>query len=430
MPQHPPSGQENPRFALPRARMRRQNSPQLPGFGSLHQAVANHVESLVDAFVKSLMEKIMQKKIIALALAGMSSVAFAQSNVTISGQAKLSMTQVSASGATAGANAISRTRINDETSSLKFAGTESLGNGMRAGFQFELDMFADTHATVAAPTTGNFIGSRNSGVYVEGGWGRALLGRWDVHYTSHASVDSAGLNDMPLATNSLSILMSNNSVAGTGAGGRVSNVAAYITPNFNGLSALIGYSAMTEVTGAAAAGAKSKGWVVTPTYSNGPIAVTYSHLATDTDAAAGFSSAKGRFDRLGFAYTFPMGLKAGLIWDKNSTTTAAGANSKRTAWAIPISYTMGAHTFYFTHARAGENSGALVVGLTNTDTSAKMNMLAWSYALSKRTQVNLSWTKLSNDANATYDFWTRPVGGGQGAGADPTMFGLGLRHSF
>ena len=53
----------------------------------------------------------MQKKIIALAIAGLSSVAFAQSNVTISGQFRGGIDSGSAGGATAAcANITSRIR--------------------------------------------------------------------------------------------------------------------------------------------------------------------------------------------------------------------------------------------------------------------------------------------------------------------------------
>lgn len=372
----------------------------------------------------------MQKKLIALAVAGLvSGGAFAQTNVTLSGQVKTSFESASGGGCSAAGcvNPVTRTRVNDQTSSLKFVAEESLGGGMKAGAQIEMDMFADT---VGTSNTAAVSGARNTAVYVEGAWGRVLMGRWDAHYTSHAAVDLTGLGDNPLHMNSLSIIGSNNSVLGTFAGGRLGNVLAYISPNFNGLSALLAYAAGSESTSSVVAGGtKGSGWVFNPSYTNGPIAVTYSYLSGTGDAAAGVTANKQRADRLGAAYTFPMGVKVGLIWDKNRVNAAGAGDSSRTAWSLPISYKTGAHTISLTLGKANSNSGTVIVGATNDSTGASFAALGWNYALSKRTGVNLNYAQLNNQTNATYDFWTRGVGNVV-AGVDPRIVSVGLRHTF
>lgn len=374
--------------------------------------------------------KTMQKKLIALAVAGLvSGGAFAQTNVTLSGQVKMSFESASGGGCSAVGcvNPVTRTRVNDQTSSLKFNAEESLGGGMKAGAQIEMDMFADTVGTSSAAAV---MGARNSGVYVDGGFGRVLLGRWDTHYLSHAPVDFNGLGDTPLHMNSLSIIGSNNSVAASFAGGRLGNVLSYISPKFSGFGASLTYSAGSESTSAAVAGGtKGRSWTFNPSYTNGPIAVTYSYLTGTGDAAAGATATKQRADRLGFAYSFPMGLKAGLIWDKNRINVAGAGDSSRTAWSLPISYAMGAHTFSLTLGKANSNSGTVIVGATNDSTGASFAALGWNYALSKRTGVNLNYAQLNNQTNATYDFWTRGVGNVV-AGVDPRIVSVGLRHTF
>src|ERR1017187_10704872 len=92
----------------------------------------------------------MQKKLIALAIAGLSSVAFAQPNVTVYGVADVSIESVGANGAKSGtsesgtnANLGNSARVNSNSSYIGFKGTEDLGNGLKALFQFETGFAAD-----------------------------------------------------------------------------------------------------------------------------------------------------------------------------------------------------------------------------------------------------------------------------------------------
>ncbi len=401
----------------------------------------------------------MQKKLIALAVAGLvSGGAFAQSNVTISGQMKLGLEAVSAGGAATGVNATSRTRVTSNTSNVIFKGEENLGNGMKALFLIDSEVMADSAggAAAVAGNGGGTFGSRQAYVGIGGGFGTVVMGRLDAHYTNMASIDAAGFNDLALNTNSINLL----GRVGGGAtfGGRLDNTIAYLSPNFSGFSGKLAWSALSENTNATL-GAKDSGWNLGLTYANGPINVAYSYLDVNNAGAAGVVAAgtavltningasngqsvtvatlgnaaaqgtDGKSNRLGFAYTFPMGLKVGLIWDSSKATAqATGLEAKQNAWTLPISYTAGANSFYFTYGRTNDLSGSAVPA--GADTSTKMTMLAYSYAMSKRTAVNVSWVRLSNDSAVATDFWTRQVGGGYGAGGDPTSLTLGVRHSF
>ena len=81
----------------------------------------------------------MQKKLIALAVAGLvSGGAFAQaSNVTIYGRANLVLDNYAATGSVTGpaADYAGRTRIVDSSSRIGFKGTEALGNGLQMNWQ-------------------------------------------------------------------------------------------------------------------------------------------------------------------------------------------------------------------------------------------------------------------------------------------------------
>lgn len=380
----------------------------------------------------------MQKKIIALAVAGLvSGGAFAQTNVTISGQMRVGFESVSASGATvAGANLVSRTRVVDDNSNIKFAGEEALGGGTSAWFQVESAIGTDNNRGTAgandAATNLTTIGTRNTAVGLKGGWGTFLMGKWDAHYNSMASIEGAGLVDgLALGANSLSMLHRVNGTAGAG-GGRLDNVLAYVSPSFSGFSALIAYSTSPTANETTVAGTtqKDSGWNLNLKYGNGPIAVSYSHLAVNNAASA---TTDTRGDRLGAAYTFPMGFKVGLIWDKSkfSDIAAAVTSFDRSAWVLPLSYRTGPHNITFTYAKANKvNTSAGNVA----DSGSKMTVLGYEYAMSKRTSVSATYAQINNESAAVYDFWHPSSSVGAAAvvpaGADPRKVHFGLKHTF
>jgi predicted porin len=440
----------------------------------------------------------MQKKIIALAVAGLvSGGAFAQSNVTISGQFKVGMDSVSASGATANAagvssNYTSRTRVVDNNSNIRFSGSEALGNGMTAVFQVESALgTSDYDGTGAGNVSGTrfaTLGSRDTFVGLSGNWGTVALGKHSVHYNAMANVEAAGLADgLALVTSSLNLLNTINGTSLLGAT-RLTNAIAYISPTWNGFNAMVGYTTLGEATTVNQA-KKDNGLNVKLAYNNGPIAATYSYLAVNGagataptaaaaasltcltnatgvattgnatctagqtqiggTAAVAFNSGNGsdvRSNRLGAAYTFPMGLKVGLIWDKSKNTAKSAAADtwiERSAWALPISYRTGAHNFSFTYAKTNNTSVDSATGLTAArvagwDDSAKMTMLGYEYSMSKRTSVAVSWTQINNSSQGIYDFWhpSSNVANGGGAlaaasnGADPRAFSVNLFHKF
>lgn len=437
----------------------------------------------------------MQKKIIALAIAGLSGAAFAQSNVTISGQFKVGMDSVSAGGATAGsaANYTSRTRVVDNNSNIRFSGSEDLGGGLKAVFQLESALgTSDYDGTGAGNVSGTrfaTLGSRDSWVGLSGNWGTAVMGKVSVHYQSMVSVEAAGLADgLPLVTSSLNLL---NTINGTSELGstRLTNAVAYILPNMNGFGGHIGYTTLGEATTPLLA-KKDSGWNLKLTYDNGPFNAAYSYLAVNgagsaapaaaagatvscydpatsttatmtlaacgllTGIATSFTAASAgttgqgsdvRSNRLGVAYSFPMGLKVGLIWDKskntNNTALAGATWLERSAWALPISYKTGAHTVSFTYAKANNTNADTATAAARAagyDDSARMTMLGYQYNMSKRTNVSVSYTQINNRANGIYDFWhpSSNIANGGGAlaagsaGADPRAVSFNVMHSF
>lgn len=426
----------------------------------------------------------MKQKLLAVAIASLSGAAFAQSNVTISGVVRLGFEQVSAGGATvAGASATSRNRVTDNGSNIRFSGEEVLGNGLSAWWQMESAMGVSDNAGSAGAASNaapgvTTLGSRNTAVGLKGGWGNLFMGKWDVHYNSGNGVDTTNGNDaFSSRAQVLNILHgngaaitairaaanANNAVAGAGRnaanafGGRQNNVISYVSPNFSGFDVRITHSTQAENT-AANMSAKDKTWAVNPAYSNGPIHAFYSWMKLSNTGAAVVANVAGESgnnltgQRLGASYTFPMGFKIGLVWDKNKADVADGSNSfdavgiaaaggnvgahasrERTAWAMPIQYVTGPHRVNFAYAKAGNLKTN--IGTVN-DSGAKLLVLGYEYSLSKRTSVAALYSAITNGTNAAYDFREASVniagtsGTGLAAGADPRTIQLGLRHAF
>jgi len=428
----------------------------------------------------------MQKKLLAVAVAGalVAPSAFAQTSVTISGALNLWWESASATGASIGraGDTLSRDRIVDGAgSNIRFTVVEDIGGGMQAFGQVESAVLnnAETrnNAAGAGATTSGW-GNRNSGIGLRSSaWGEILLGVWDLHYHEHYAADSHILKG---TSNSNSLgLMNQFGTSGNGntaytIGARYNNVIRYASPNWSGFSFRLAYARPTDAAPVNATGTqqddkKNRVWNFAPSYSAGPLFVFYSHLR-DKDinvtptfftgmaagaAALGAGTSDIRSDRIVAAYTFPFGLKIGLIYDRSKlnhtpTSPAVGSEIKRDVWVFPLSYTAGAHAVHFQYSRArdwkgnvgGVDLGAAAANITPVaggsvyspggDTGAKMFSIGYQYDLSKRTNLHLSYSKITNEALAGYDFFSAPanITASTGAGADPRVYSIGLRHAF
>ncbi len=378
----------------------------------------------------------MQKKIIALAIAGLvSGAAFAQSNVTLSGNIFMGYDS-NKSTVTAGNGTVNR--ITDHSSNLNFAGSEDLGGGMKAVFVID--------SRFGMEQTGGLWAGGNSHVGLTGNWGAVRMGKQDLHYNELAG----GLGAMRVRSLQSLIghgLMSEVNGVGIAARTRSNNVVWYTSPTMSGFAAQLAYSTQPMAGVAAAAGAVTSGAEggqaadaskngavnLTLKYANGPINAGYSYWRHNEEGGDGATALAGqtaqRSDRIWGRYAFPMGLSVGLGWDssKYDSTLAVTENwVKRTAWQLTTQYTMGANQFYLQYAKAGNTSGA---GAADTSSGAKVWLLGYDYALSKRTNIGVSYTDLKNDgANGTYDFFAPAAP--TAASAKSTQWHLGLSHSF
>jgi hypothetical protein len=221
----------------------------------------------------------------------------------------------------------------------------------------------------------------------------------------------------------------------------------------------VGASGLRDADVAMTQASLYSGAALTDTSAGAPLAAT---VGSANAGSAGTNLATVTSGRFSAAYLFPFGLRIGYVYDrsrllvKSSGAGFGDSEFKRSVWALPFSYSTGAHTVFATYAQASRLNGAIGqpgaaqsvqlsnVGVTPTgaepgapplamgaETGARFYSVGYQYDLSKRTNVHLNFSQIKNDKLAGYDFYANGVGMANGNfGADPTVVSLGLRHAF
>jgi len=398
----------------------------------------------------------MQKKIIALAIAGLASTAaFAQTNVTIYGVADATFDSVKATGGTnnptTGAHSAAerldynnRNRVTSNSSYIGFKGVEDLGNGLKAVFQFESSVSQDVG------TGGN--NNRDSFVGLAGGFGtivagnltgptRALGAKFDVN----SGATGIGANTALLGKLG----------GGSGAGHfdqRITNAIAYVSPTVGGFSGAVAYSTgftTTGLTGHESMGADNTNqgntaWTMGLNFETGPIYVGYAYtavnaagngsMAADGLVGTGVATGWNKVDdhRLGVMYKAAFG-QAGVMYDRARVDPTSGSDLKQNTWYLSGKFNLGKGAVIAQWGHAGDVKG------NNVDKEGANHYVAgYEYSLSKRTVLKAIYSRINNKNNANYDYLygvsapnsTATAAAGLADGSQVSGFSVGLRHSF
>jgi predicted porin len=245
------------------------SDPEVPR--GISGAPRGTIETAIDLQPKG--DAKMQKKLIAVAVAGLlSGAAFAQSNVTIYGVADGYYGRLSATGK------MSNNHFNSgglSGSRLGFQGQEDLGGGLKAVFQYELAFNLDGGANAGSGAINDCVGNngltttRQSYVGLGGGFGTVVLGRLQTpgyYIGKFDALASAAISPQAILSANLG-----STIAPSNAG-RVNNAIAYLSPNFNGFSAVVAYGSGEETTQGTE---KESVTGLGLNYENGPIAAGY-----------------------------------------------------------------------------------------------------------------------------------------------------------
>ena len=424
----------------------------------------------------------MQKKIIALAVAGLvSGAAFAQSNVTIYGVADVGVAQSKAANG-------SQFRVQSGQSAgsrLGFKGEEGLGNGLKAVWTMEmgLDMTTgqstchsmnDNGCGTSTGTTNNNNPQANPANATNNTTGTSVFQRQVFAGLSSATLGTVTIGRQYTAD---FYVKAKSDVFGLGYAGTANNAWAvssaflydrldralqYQTPTWNGFQAMVQYSTGsqnntdTSTTAGVVPENQGKQWGLNATYTGYGFDVGASYhklnaLAANNAVTAGLIANSAVLPAtmtdtpdtnawmIGGNYDFKVAkVYAGYAASKTTThyTAASGGDTvtqKYGFWNLGVKVPFGAHSVFAQYSRINDK--------TSTNADANLWGLGYEYAMSKRTALYAGYAKMDNGNNATYSLGATATNNGLRmvnndgtttglAGRNASEFNFGVRHSF
>ena len=381
-------------------------------------------------------------KLIALAIAGLSGAAFAQSNVTISGNLDMGYYSQSMQTATIMDTRTAAAANGSSTSTWRITGEEALGGGMKAGFQLENDLAAG-----ASSTSGIMAGQ--SFLSLSGNWGSLKAGNVNTagltagttaqpfgtaigggYSGAFARLSRAGVNGTGsvAAGNSTTSVQAEGEVVGGVAGTagisgtrtvRMNSSLMYATPSFSGFSATLQYVAKNSDSNVAVTGNTGGFTGLGLNYNNGPLNIAYANEQFSSGAGlAGAAPTGGNgvllaanekvtHNLLAANYTWgPATVYGG--WTSSKSSVAATADSR--SWNLALKYAVsGALSLMANVVKVDDK----LIG--NQDRS--LTGLGLDYALSKRTTAYGRYENGDNDKS-------------NGATGNFSRYQIGMRHTF
>lgn len=356
----------------------------------------------------------MQKKIIALAVAGLvSGAAFAQSNVTIYGIVDLAATH-GTSHTTDGK--ASNTGIDNggwDSSRFGWKGTEDLGNGLSAYFEQQVRSKAD-YRNGGWSTNKSILGLQSKS------WGAIQAGNFgDVHDDiigySEAGGMSWGKGVLDLVKNDATY-----------------NAVSYISPSFSGLQFRIAGSTNDQDADETDNDSNIQSLGGNVTYVNGPAKLGFAIETKKSDNGGGAAN-DGDFDAwtLSGGYDFGM-VKLGAAYarEKNdgiggdmglTTVNEAGASSAastdytKKAWRVNVGAPIGVTN----HINLSYTKVKVDFGGATSDQDVKAWGLSFIHTMSKRTDLYAAYAKVSQDEDSAMLY-----------SGYQSRFKVGLRHKF
>ncbi len=358
----------------------------------------------------------MQKKIIALAIAAafVAPAAFADSNVTVYGKADLSYDFITTGTNTLGTAGVSKGNVSSNVSKIGFKGAEDLGDGLAAVWQIEQQVNMDnTGGTLATRNT--FLGLKSNDM------GTVLMGRHDTPYKiSTRALDVFGDS---IADNRALMGGVSARTAAASFDGRQPDVIAYISPSLSGFTGAIAYVNLAEANVTAAA-AKASALSMAGMYSADPFyaSLAYEEHKLDTVLVGG----KEKATKLGLGYKMDA-FVVNFAYEKTSDNLTA----------VTLANKYGHNAYYLAGKYSITDSDAVKLAYgksnqigTTLNTGANQLSLGYDHNLSKRTRLYAIYSRISNQSAAANSFSQTTAVSANGVGASPSVFSLGMSHSF
>lgn len=365
----------------------------------------------------------MKKHLIAAAaLATLSTAAFAQS-ATVYGIIDLSVTSSSGTGTNGNQRTTALSDAVWMPSIFGITGSEDLGGGMKAAFNLESDINADTGMLSGAsssndgPTGTKKLFGRKANVALSGNFGEIKAGK-DIDM-----IFLQGFIDNIRNSHSASGFVANAIGAGTSFNTEnvfIENMVRYTTPTLNGLKASVQYR-FGETAGQSGNN-NSTAYLVN--YNAGAFNLNIGHKQVNDRMALGATSFTAgtdqKLDYVGANYTMGQFKVAGTY---HKAKTTGGTTAEYETKELGVSYAVNPKLTAAVNYVLGESQAA--------NSKSKNSSASLKYSLSKRTNVWALVSRVDNDASApantvraVYSVADTP------SGKDTTTVALGLTHSF
>ena len=386
----------------------------------------------------------MQKKLIALAVAGLvSGAAFAQSNVTIYGIVDAGF--VNSAGDRSGANQGSANYSGIDSgiwagSRIGFKGEEGLGNGLKAIFTLEYYIAPDINTglgSVTDPDGAGATGSVSRQTFV--GLNSAKLGTVALGRQYAPGYAFAVRND-PQGGATISALSVVNSAGkntiGAGSAARINNAVTYASPNWSGFTAnaIYGYGENgTRETQGISQG-NDGFWGAGLNYANGPLNLDVVYQSRQgittallTPATAGLNVASAATQdsvnewALGGSYDFKVVKLYATYQDQNDNNGTSAQEASNRVWSLGVSAPV------FANGKVSLGYGDVSWDRSGAGSSSSWS-LAYQHMMSKRTTLYAGYTYAGND-NDTLNA-AGPVKNTRFIGENNNTFVAGVTHSF
>ncbi|ACL73858.1 porin [Thioalkalivibrio sulfidiphilus] len=335
----------------------------------------------------------MKKQVLVVAVAAALAVpAVAMADASIYGRAHVSFDYLDNDGD------YSATNVSNNSSRVGVRGSQQLTDDLKGFFQVESNFEA------AGDSNNGRLGTRNTFVGLEGGFGRIRAGYSDtvtkgISRATDLFGDQAG--------------DSRNMLNGIG-DQRFRNALFYTSPKLGPVTVSVEYSTNDNTNSTAADSNDDQAYSLGAVYREGPLYIGLGYEARDFA-----NGTDNKATRLGAYYDMDAFRFTGLY----QAATDAADNDLNT-FGLGVRYTMGKTQlkaqYYWT-----DNDG--------TDADAAMLALGVQYNLTRQTSFYAAYAMTDNDDTATY----RPAGGGHGdnipgvvGGSSPSIISFGVMHNF
>jgi predicted porin len=374
-----------------------------------------------------------------------------------------------------------RSRVTSNSSNIGVRGSQPLGSDLKALFQVESAVGFDNQATFGTNTAngspvGGGFATRNTNVGLAGAWGSAFLGQWDTPYKvisgvvdpmyftgiayTGALIGTPGFGVAPVTNGNITLNAAGTTFANVSNASferRQGNSVQYWTPFFGPLRAKVAYSVNEGKSSSAPSVTQinPRVWSTNLEYDKGPLylAAAYeAHLdyfglsalapagqAVSVAAAGSSATASSRDTGIKLVGRYVFGkTRLGLIVERleyeqdNSVALATAFKTyERNAYALTAMHDIGPGTFRAIYGRATSGKCSLAGGgaCVADGLGARQISLGYSVAYSDRLDLYAFYTRIANEANATYQF-ANGAGVGAAAGADNIGYLLGIRYTF